>query len=96
MNGLVPWIRAEVECWEAHRACEYDESGQRVVNRKLVQSETVKKKGEKGMIIEKNKGVNVVNNRQGILPITAKEIPKTVKPVLMRTITLQGVNKARV
>ena len=38
----------------------------------------------------------MVNNLKGILPTATKEIPKAVKLVPTRTITLQGVNQAEV
>lgn len=83
MNGLVPWVKAEVECWEPVGLMNMMKVAQRVKNRELVWKETSL---DFSLI---NKAHSAANNNKSVVNPSLKETIKTNEVIPMRTITLR-------
>lgn len=90
MSGLMPRIRAEVECWELIRLVKMMKMAQQVKNKELIWSKTVNHKVEKSL--DRNKINGTAINPKHMFPVVTKEIMKAIDPILMKTLTLRGVS----
>lgn len=88
MNGLTPWVRAEVECWEPIGLVNMMKVAKQVENRELVRVEL--SSGTVGV----RKAQNVNNNTKIEAVAITNDAMKVPQPSLMRTITLRGVATA--
>lgn len=90
MSGLMPRIRAEVECWELIRLVKMMKMAQQVKNKELIWSKTGNHKVEKSL--DRNKINGTAINPKHMFPVVTKEIMKAIDPILMKILTLRGVS----
>lgn len=85
MNGLTPWIKAEVELWKPVGMAQMMRLAQRVENREIIQRETNLVKYSRGKYL-----IHTSNSTKPNISVNTNENKsRTLFP--MRTITLRGV-----